>query len=144
MSKRFLVFAALALICLVAGTAVAGAASSAKLSATLSGKKELGKGAPAGKGTFTAAFKSGKLCYALKFSGLSKPVAAHIHKGTAKQNGNIVVDLQPTFHNGAAARCVSIKASLATAIRKHASAYYVNVHTQKLPNGAIRGQLSFG
>lgn len=143
MSKRLLVLTALVLTGLVVGATVAGAASSARLRATLSGKNEVGKGAPDGKGTFSGSFRSGKLCYALKFSGLTQPVASHIHKGTARQNGNVVVNLQPKFHGGVASGCVAVKSSLAGAIRKHPSGYYVNVHTQKLPAGAIRGQLSF-
>jgi hypothetical protein len=83
-----------------------------------------------------------KLCYTLKYSGLTKPLAAHIHKGTATQNGSIVVDLKPKFANGKAATCVPIKSSVASAIRKSPSGYYANVHTQKNPDGAIRGQLS--
>jgi hypothetical protein len=123
----------------------ADAATSGKLTATLSAAKEVGGAGPAGgKGTFSATFKSGKLCYTLKFSKLPNPVAAHIHKGTAKQNGNIVVDLKPTFAAGKASNCVAVKASLRTALRKQASAYYVNIHTQKFPAGAARGQLSFG
>jgi hypothetical protein len=144
MSSRLVPGLAVAAITIFAGAVAADAASSGKLTATLSGAKEIGGGAPGGKGTFSASFKSGKLCYTLKFSKLPQPVAAHIHKGTAKQNGDIVLDLKPAFKSGKASRCVAVKASLATAIRKQAGGYYVNVHTQKFPGGAARGQLRFG
>lgn len=127
----------------LAGGAVARATSTTTLHATLSGKNEVGgKGAPKGSGTFSATIKSGKLCYSLKFSGLTQPVASHIHKGTSKQNGAIVLDLKPKFKNSKASGCVTIKAGLASAIKKNPKGYYANVHTQKLPAGAIRGQLS--
>jgi hypothetical protein len=144
MSHRLVPGLAVTAIAIFAGGIAADAATSGKLTATLSGSKEIGGGAPGGKGTFSATFKSGQVCYTLKFSKLPSPVAAHIHKGTAKQNGNIVVDLKPKFAVGkAAAKCVPIKASLATAIQKKASGYYVNIHTQKFPAGAARGQLTF-
>jgi hypothetical protein len=144
MSHRLVPGLAATAIAILAGGVAADAATSGKLTATLTGAKEIGGGAPGGKGTFSATFKSGQLCYTLKFSKLPSPVAAHIHKGTAKQNGNIVVDLKPAFAGGKAAKCVPVKASLAAAIRKKASGYYVNIHTQKFPAGAARGQLKFG
>jgi hypothetical protein len=126
----------------VAGGGVAGAATSGTLTATLSGKNELKQGAANGKGTFSATWQGSKLCYTLKYSGLTKPAAAHIHKGTAKQDGSIVVDLKPTFKSGKASNCVTVASKLASAIKKSPSGYYANVHTQAYPAGAIRGQLS--
>jgi hypothetical protein len=143
MSPRLVPGLAVTAIAIFASGVAADAATSGKLTATLSGAKEVGAGAPGGKGTFSATVKSGKLCYTLKYSKLPNPVASHIHKGTASQNGPIVLDLKPTFAAGKAAKCVTIKASLATAIQKKASAYYVNIHTQKFPAGAARGQLKF-
>jgi hypothetical protein len=83
------------------------------------------------------------LCYTLKFSGLKGPVAAHIHKGGSKVDGPIVVDLKPTFTStGARAKCVTVKSSVASAIRKNPAGYYANVHTKEYAAGAIRGQLA--
>jgi hypothetical protein len=127
----------------VAGAGAATAATTTKISASLSGKKEVGAaGAPNAKGTFTGTIKGSTLCYVLTYSGLTKPLAAHIHKGPATQNGSIVVDLKPKFSNGKAAACVPIKSAIASAIRKSPSSYYTNVHTQKYAGGAMRGQLS--
>jgi hypothetical protein len=143
--RRIASLAALTLAAAVAGSGAAAAATTTTLTATLSGTNEIGgKGAPNGKGTFTATIKGSKLCYTLKYSGLTSPLASHIHKGTATKNGNILLDLKPKFSNGKAASCVTISSSLASAIRKNPSGYYVNVHTQKYPAGAIRGQLKVG
>jgi hypothetical protein len=143
LNRSIATLGALTLIGAVAGTGAAAAATSTKLAATLSGKKEVGDKGPANaKGTFSATINGTKLCYTLKYSGLTKPLAAHIHKGKPTQNGSIVVDLKPKFANGKAAACVPIKSSVASAIRKSPSGYYANVHTQKFPGGAMRGQLS--
>ncbi|HEV7752833.1 MAG TPA: CHRD domain-containing protein [Baekduia sp.] len=142
-NRRIATLTALTLAGAVVGTGAAVAATTTKLTASLSAKKEVGNAGPTGaKGTFVATISGTKLCYTLKFSGLSKPLAAHIHRGTATQNGSIVVDLKPKFSNGKAAACVPIKSSVASAIRKDPKGYYANVHTQKNPDGAIRGQLS--
>lgn len=140
-SRRLLALIALVVVGALAGAGANAVAAGSKVSATLSGKNELGQGAANGKGTFTGTFSGTRFCYKLSFSGLDQPMAAHIHKGTAKQNGNIVLDLQPTFKNGKASRCVTAKSSLAAAIRRTPSGYYANVHTKKYPDGAIRGQL---
>ncbi|MDX6700596.1 MAG: hypothetical protein QOF26_822, partial [Baekduia sp.] len=132
-----------AIVSAVVAAGVAEAATPTKYGASLSGAKEVGgKGDPNAKGTFAATVNGTQLCYTLIYSGVSKPLAAHIHKGTATQNGSIVVDLKPTFSNGKAAACVPIKTAVASAIRKNPSKYYTNVHTQKYPNGIMRGQLS--
>jgi hypothetical protein len=143
--SRLALSAAVLTSTLAAGGAVAGAATTTTLHATLSGKNELnGAGAAKGKGTFQATIKSGKLCYTLKFSGISQPVASHIHKGTSKDNGPIALDLKPKFTKNGAAGCVTVKSTLASAIKKNPQGYYVNVHTQKYSGGAIRGQLAVG
>jgi hypothetical protein len=143
MSRRSLVVAVVVLSGGVAGAGVAGAATASKVTATLSGKKEIGgKGEENAKGTFSATFKSGQVCYSLSYSGVQKPLAAHIHKGTSKQNGAIVVDLKPKFGKSKAqSKCVSAKAAVISAIRKNPAGYYVNIHNNEYPAGAERGQL---
>jgi hypothetical protein len=132
-----------AIVAAVVAAGVAQAATPTKYAASLSGTKEVGgKGAPNAKGTFAATVNGTQLCYTLVYSGVSKPLAAHIHKGTATQNGAIVVDLNPKFSNGKAAACVPIKTAVASAISKNPAKYYANVHTQKYPDGVMRGQLS--
>ena len=143
LDRRIATLGALTLVGAVAGTGAAMAATTTKLAASLSGTKEVGDKGPANaKGTFAATIKGAQLCYTLKYSGLTKPLAAHIHKGTATQNGSIVVDLKPKFSSGKVAACVPIKSSVASAIRKNPGGYYANVHTQSKPAGAMRGQLS--
>lgn len=142
MPKRFAVLVVIASIAVLAvGVGFAGAATSSKVKASLNGKQESSGGATNGKGTFSATITGTKVCYSLKFSGVSGANAAHIHKGAKGKDGAVVVDLK--FKSGTSAKkCVTATSAVAKAIKKHPAGYYVNVHNAKFPNGAIRGQLS--
>ena len=58
----------------------------------------------------------------------------------------VVVDLLPAFAPGEAAfeakSCVDLPADLAAKLIADPGAYYVNVHTEAHPDGAMRGQLA--
>ncbi len=73
--------------------------------------------------------------------GLGKPSAAHIHRAPASKAGPVVVPLGAAYK---AKGCTSAAKKTIEAIESHPNAYYVNVHTAKYPNGAIRGQLIAG
>ena len=67
------------------------------------------------------------------------PTAWHIHKGAADTTRAVVIDFGKSFTTPfaftdtlTADQIADLKAGL----------YYVNIHTEKYPNGAIRGQLS--
>jgi len=83
-----------------------------------------------------------KLCYGLTVSGIDKPIAAHIHKGTAGNNGPILIPLtQPATGNNASSGCVTVPLRQAVEINADPLNYYVNIHTESFPGGALRGQL---
>ena len=124
------------------------------LFAVLTGRKEIdpvtgrrGAGDPDGRGTFTAIIDGNQLCFGITVKNLDTPVAAHIHKARANQNGSIVVSLIPpaappaSGDPGAVSGCTTIAADLAAAILKNPHKYYANVHTGAFPGGAARGQL---
>ena len=74
-----------------------------------------------------------------KLSGFDKPpTASHIHKGAAGTSGPIVVPFGGTFK---AKGCIVSTAATLSAIEKNPKGYYVNVHSKKHPNGAVRSQL---
>lgn len=136
---------------LTAGLTVAAQAqnpdmSQNQLSARLSGAAETpAKGAPKGSGTFNLTLKpeQGQVCYALWVTNVESPTAAHIHKGEAGKSGPPVVMLKaPT--NGKVKDCTQVSKDVIAALQANPDGYYINVHSQKFPKGAVRGQLSEG
>jgi CHRD domain len=81
-----------------------------------------------------------RICYVLAVRKLDTVTAAHIHEGAKGVAGGIVVPLRAPVR-GLSADCVTVEQSLASAIAENPSGYYVNVHTEMFPAGAIRGQL---
>jgi CHRD domain-containing protein len=144
---------ALGATALIAGAGGAGgraaATSDKALFATLTGTAEIGNdgqraaGDRDGKGAASVLVTASKVCFGIQVSGLDKPAAAHIHQARAGQNGAIVIPLKsPSVGNpGAVAGCVSASATLRGKLKSGPSGFYVNVHTQAFPSGAIRGQL---
>lgn len=120
-----------------------GNAMSPSLHAVLTGKGEVPVGAPAGKGAVNVDIKAGnRVCWHFgKLKGIDAPVVAHIHKGRLKTNGKVVIPLGKTYK---AVGCTTAAKKLLGAIQEHPNDYYVNVHTKKHPNGAVRGQLVAG
>src|SRR5918999_1275995 len=59
----------------------------------LTGAAEPDGGDKNGRGSFSGIFKGDTLCYGLTVSNIGKPNAAHIHKGSRGENGDIVVTL---------------------------------------------------
>ena len=80
-----------------------------------------------------------RLCYTLTWHKIGNPLASHIHRGKKGTSGPIVIPLfaGTPKHSG----CVKASKSLLRSVAKHPANYYVNVHTQKFPGGALRAQL---
>lgn len=82
----------------------------------------------------------GRMCYMLEVDGLDTFAAAHIHEGAVGKEGPPVVSLQLLGDDGNDV-CVDVDAELLKTIARNGTRYYVNVHTEAYPQGAIRGQL---
>jgi hypothetical protein len=126
----------------VPAVALASSSGTLKFEAYLSGKSELPAAAATGKGTAKITITGTKVCW--KFTGvggIDKPLVSHIHKGTSTVSGPVVVPLGGKF---AASGCIASTAAIVKGIEKNPKGYYVNIHTAKYPNGAIRGQLHAG
>ncbi len=81
-----------------------------------------------------------KVCYKLEVRRIAPATAAHIHLGFRGEAGPIVAELEaPT--DGSSSGCVAVPRALSLGLKEHPSRYYVEVHNEPFPAGAIRGQL---
>jgi CHRD domain-containing protein len=119
-----------------------------RLAANLTGAKEVpGPGDPDGRGKARIQLEKDQICFELSWRKIDAPTAAHIHVGSREEAGPVVVGLLNVLAPGLAAPvssvggCASADPALIADIRRHPSAYYVNIHNVFFPAGAIRGQL---
>jgi hypothetical protein len=131
-------------LALAAAPASAAPAAASPYHATLSASEETPTGPPGGTGaaTVTIDAAAGQLCYDLTWSPqVGTPSAAHIHKGAAGTSGPIVVILNEPPSPKA---CVTAAPLVLQGIADDPSGYYVNIHSNAYPGGAVRGQLQAG
>ena len=144
-SRSLLAAALLALAVPAVAMAVssAHAGMSPVVSAKLLGKKEVPKaGVGSGLVVLHLDGAKGTVCWTFsKVAKIDKATAAHIHKASAGKSGPVVVPLGAGYK---AKGCAKAATKLIGAIEEHPTAYYVNIHTAKYPNGAIRGNLAPG
>jgi hypothetical protein len=116
-------------------------------SASLLGANEVGNPGDAngfGSALISIDHDTNTVNYSLTFANLSTVTAAHIHAGPAGVNGPVKVNF--TFPSGTAGAgafsgsVVDADAEFITALT--ASNFYVNIHTNEFPGGALRGQLA--
>jgi hypothetical protein len=98
------------------------------------------------RGSITVNVGQQRVCWEFtNVSNISVPHRGHIHKAPAGTNGAIVVD----FFNvtpgtqGPLTGCTTtpLTRALLQDIIQHPSQYYLNLHNEPFPAGAIRGQL---
>ena len=108
------------------------------LGADLAGSNETAGGDADGEGRFSGQVDSGKgsLCYSLRAENIGKATMAHIHAGAAGTNGDPVATLKLGLN-----QCIDVGKDVLKAIVAAPGDYYVNVHNDEFPAGAIRGQL---
>jgi len=141
--KRKFIAATLVVVGIIAfgGVALAGTMLTA---ADMTGAKEVpGPGDPDGSGTADLNLipKREKICYSITVDNIVPATMAHIHKGTSTEAGPIVKGLKaPT--DGTSSGCVRLDRAKIMKIKNNPSGYYVNVHNDDFPNGALRDQLS--
>ncbi len=100
-------------------------------------------GDPDGRGeAYVFSPGDGVVCYVLTVDKIASATAAHIHEAAAGENGPVVVPLTPPT-DGESAGCFDTgDADLAADITlRESSNYYVNVHNDEYPGGALRAQL---
>jgi hypothetical protein len=147
--KLMLAGGALALVAALTIPAANAAAPTVQVSAKLKGANEVpGPGDPNGKGEIFAAIKKQKrkVCFQLEYRRIDEPTAAHIHKGGPDDAGPVKVllfeDPDGLPVPGAVDGCAKdVKRKTIRTLSKRPHKFYVNVHNEEYPDGAIRGQL---
>lgn len=128
---------------LVIGAGCYGAGPTS-LSATLSGAAEApDPGDPDGSGTATITVDEGKseVCWEIMVQGIEPTTASHIHRALAGVAGPVVVSLSAPS-SGSSSGCTGVNQELAMELINTPAEFYVNVHNEDFPGGAVRGQLS--
>jgi hypothetical protein len=151
---------AIAVLAFVVAVATAGRGGSKELRAELSGYQEVPAVSTAAQGSFSGKIRNGTIEFKLSYSGLEAPVRfAHIHFAQEDVNGGIAAflcggekppcpqsgevrgtvtadDVVGPADQGIAPREID---ELVRAMRNGLT--YANVHSEKFPNGEIRGQI---
>jgi hypothetical protein len=127
-------------------TPTAAATAPPVLRVTLAAQNEVpqaGDTEMSGTGTVRLNPASGEVCPDLE---ITKPQgtairAAHIHRGAVGTNGPVVIPFQSEADR-IKDDCVTADPALVTEVSQQPDGFYVNVHTERFPNGAVRGQLT--
>ena len=134
---------------LMATLALAGTvlAAGTTLTATLAGVTEgENPGDPDGSGTASIVIDptAGTACWNLTAENINPVTQSHIHIGAEGESGDIVVPLDVDGFTGSSEGCIEPMedAAVLQEILDNPAGYYVNLHTEDFPAGAIRGQLS--
>ena len=153
MGRLLFVLAVAALVATMAALAGPAAAQTADdpameepsppvLTTALTGEEEVpGPGDPDGSGSAVIVPVSpDTVCFVLTASGIDPATDAHIHEAPPGEAGPIVLPLTPPT-NGASGGCSEAEPALVGDLQQRPSDFYVNVHNEPFPEGAIRGQL---
>jgi hypothetical protein len=153
MRKQALAVAALVALVAAAAPALAGTATGRTFTTALTGAAEApGPGDPDATGTASLVIHPGQgtVCYDLSWADVGADpaaetvFAAHIHRAPAGSPGPVVITLftgESFSGTDSDSGCVTAPSSLLGAILGNPEGYYVNVHSNTFPGGAVRGQL---
>jgi hypothetical protein len=124
-------------------------ATAGAISISLTGAEEVpGPGDEDASGAATVYLRqnTNEVCVDISIDGgMTLPAtAAHIHIGAAGVAGPPVVTLTAPSESGLSTTCVTVDATLMQELVNNPSNYYVNVHNADFPDGAVRGQMTFG
>lgn len=119
------------------------------LTADLNGENEVGVGDPDGEGIMRVRLnpKANQICFGLKVRNVDTLTRAHIHRGVAGVNGPVEVFFfdtvipDPIPVPGDLRGCVYASYETIKELSYAPYKFYINIHTEAYPAGAVRGQL---
>jgi hypothetical protein len=82
-----------------------------------------------------------QICTDLEVRALSDVTGAHIHRGGPGVSGPPLINLEVPNDNDSD-DCDVVADALVDEIRNNPGGFYVNVHTNDFPAGAVRGQIA--
>lgn len=133
-----------AILGLAASLVLAGivAAAETTLTAELAGDAETDEDGT-GMATVVLDPDAGTACWEMSVENVDPITVSHIHEGAEGEDGGVVVDLDVDGFEGSSEGCNdAADAEVLQSIIDNPAGFYVNVHTEALPAGAIRGQLA--
>jgi hypothetical protein len=124
--------------------ASAFATQNTNFGAVLSGDQVVpGPGAPDGSAVAAGTLwpqRPSHVCVGLgSVQGAERPFTAHIHHAPAGQTGPIVSTIEFVPFGGSS--CGDIDKTVLQDITRNFDQYYLDIHTDEFPDGAMRGQL---
>ncbi|MCX4828695.1 CHRD domain-containing protein [Streptomyces sp. NBC_01016] len=115
------------------------------LATSLNGANEVPAGDRDGAALEFVRVKGDQVSVAVKWRGVGKPTALHLHEGAKGANGDVRVDFTKVLGDAKGHRVtgsVTVKdTALLGRLTADPGAFYTNLHTAAFPKGAVRGQL---
>ncbi|WNF30693.1 CHRD domain-containing protein [Streptomyces sp. C11-1] len=98
-----------------------------------------------GKAVALVKVKGDRVTFALTWNGISRPTRGHLHQGQEGKDGGVKAELfgsaMPASVNSAAGQTSMSSAALARRLRSSPGDFFIDLHTEESPGGAVRGQL---
>jgi predicted lipoprotein with Yx(FWY)xxD motif len=102
-----------------------------------------GVGDPDGQGIANVRIAPNRelICINALVANTATLILAHIHAAPAGQNGPVVIDFTDKIRGNEIRGCVRADEQLLRRIVLEPQNYYVNIHSEEFPAGAVRGQV---
>jgi hypothetical protein len=87
--------------------------------------------------------QTGRFCFFADTANISTPLTSvDLHRAPAGSEGPIVTPLHgPSTTDPDGSACLDLDPDLVKEISKHKADFYIDIHNEEFPGGALRGQL---